>query len=587
MNTVSLCMIVKNEISNIQRLLDTVCPVLEEVNIVDTGSTDGTLEILQQNKTKYPNLRLEHFEWIHDFSAARNYSFSLATKDWIFWIDGDDSVSQTELKNFKDNLLDNSEVDAWLLEYIYSRHTDGRPSTVLGRERFLRRSKGPRWIGAIHEIVDISNMRTRDNSYLKVVHERDGKVIEPRRNLKILEKEYEIRPEDPRTVYYYGKELFDHIDPRGIEVLERYLTLTGFKHYDDEVNCRFRLARHYVSVGRLTEALQVAEKIYHLDGTRDRAEYYWTYGLVEMALRNFKIAAEWFERCIRIPPPPPRVLNLEFYTWHPHKKLAHCYLEMGNYSKAQEHAQIVAELLPGDIGTQQWYLNFGKVEVPPQGGLRVVEFGDKPFRWDSKLYPCFEGWEKWVPIKGPLDGVVLHGLGDKIPTILHEIKPGGFLWILVKSPPPLSINGFGSLGEPVYGGQFVSQVQNFVKENHNLPAFTLSSIDENFGPSRIRIGNLRKSLVKAGFPLKQGKAQYFISSNLNQSKFPEQWKSETKVLDVCEKLSPESYRHVGIDDADLVSTCSPELSSYIKSVFPNKKVIQIDDHFEVPSGDWL
>lgn len=62
--------------------------------IVDTGSTDGTLELIKKKQLQYPNLELHHFEWVKDFSKARNYSFSFATQEWILWLDGDDQVSQ-------------------------------------------------------------------------------------------------------------------------------------------------------------------------------------------------------------------------------------------------------------------------------------------------------------------------------------------------------------------------------------------------------------------------------------------------------------------------------------------------------------
>ena len=77
MITISLCMIVKNEEAVLARCLESVKDVVDEIIIVDTGSTDKTKQIAYRYTQN-----VYDFEWIDDFSAARNYSFSKATKDY-------------------------------------------------------------------------------------------------------------------------------------------------------------------------------------------------------------------------------------------------------------------------------------------------------------------------------------------------------------------------------------------------------------------------------------------------------------------------------------------------------------------------
>ncbi len=79
MITISLCMIVKNEEDVLARCLDCVQNLVDEIIIVDTGSTDRTKEIARRYTT-----RIIDFPWNDDFSAARNLSFSHATMDYIF-----------------------------------------------------------------------------------------------------------------------------------------------------------------------------------------------------------------------------------------------------------------------------------------------------------------------------------------------------------------------------------------------------------------------------------------------------------------------------------------------------------------------
>lgn len=91
MITISICMIVKNEEDVLGRALKSVQGIADEIIIVDTGSTDSTKEIA----SSYTN-KIYDFEWCDDFSKARNYSFSKATKDYCMWLDADDVILEED-----------------------------------------------------------------------------------------------------------------------------------------------------------------------------------------------------------------------------------------------------------------------------------------------------------------------------------------------------------------------------------------------------------------------------------------------------------------------------------------------------------
>ena len=81
----TLCMIVRNEEQRLGRCLESARGVVDEIVVVDTGSTDATEEVARGF-----GARIGHFPWCDDFAAARNVSLEMATGDWILWLDADD-----------------------------------------------------------------------------------------------------------------------------------------------------------------------------------------------------------------------------------------------------------------------------------------------------------------------------------------------------------------------------------------------------------------------------------------------------------------------------------------------------------------
>lgn len=95
--TVSLCMIVKEEAKNIGRCLASAGPVVDEMIVVDTGSTDRTRDIARAFGAK-----VYDFEWSSDFAEARNFSLSKAAGDWVFVLDADEVLSPLDHGLFND-----------------------------------------------------------------------------------------------------------------------------------------------------------------------------------------------------------------------------------------------------------------------------------------------------------------------------------------------------------------------------------------------------------------------------------------------------------------------------------------------------
>ena len=90
---ISQCMIVKNEEKNIEKALSWGKGVVSEQIVVDTGSTDRTVELAEKMGAK-----VYHFEWIDDFSAAKNFAISKAKYEWIALLDADEYFSEEDAK---------------------------------------------------------------------------------------------------------------------------------------------------------------------------------------------------------------------------------------------------------------------------------------------------------------------------------------------------------------------------------------------------------------------------------------------------------------------------------------------------------
>ena len=85
--TLSVCMIVRDEEEMLGESLESVSGVADQLVVVDTGSTDATVEIARSHGAE-----VHHFQWIDDFAAARNQSIRIATANWILWLDADERV---------------------------------------------------------------------------------------------------------------------------------------------------------------------------------------------------------------------------------------------------------------------------------------------------------------------------------------------------------------------------------------------------------------------------------------------------------------------------------------------------------------
>ncbi|MBR5288546.1 MAG: glycosyltransferase family 2 protein [Clostridia bacterium] len=179
---ISLCMIVRNEAQHLARCLDSVRDAVDEIIILDTGSTDETMEIARRYTEQ-----VFTYPWQDDFAAARNMAFSYASKPYLMWMDADDVMEKSE----REKLIElrpalNGSIDAVMMPYVCDVRADGTPAMVFDRERIVRRAAGFRFEGAVHEAMSVSGRIIRED--IAIRHMGRHSERSNRRNLAIYER---------------------------------------------------------------------------------------------------------------------------------------------------------------------------------------------------------------------------------------------------------------------------------------------------------------------------------------------------------------------------------------------------------------
>ncbi len=162
-------MIVKNEGHNLERCLASVQPYVDEIVIVDTGSTDNTIAIAQRYGAK-----LDHFDWCDDFSAARNYSLTKVTGQWILHLDADEELIVTD-PDFRQQLYDLPQSNPNILAFAVTRNDVNVPADAfLGgfHVRMFRNLPEFRYVNRYHEQLEYQSDRPIAYHYLQGIEIR-------------------------------------------------------------------------------------------------------------------------------------------------------------------------------------------------------------------------------------------------------------------------------------------------------------------------------------------------------------------------------------------------------------------------------
>lgn len=221
----SVCIIAKDEEANLRRAIESVRGVAFEVIVLDTGSTDRTVEIAREL-----GARVELTRWEGDFSRARNQAIALATGDWILSLDADEAATEAFCSRWA-KVAARTPADGLLLPLTNVGEVGERAAFRL--LRLFRGGRGYAYRGKIHEEVGSSIVRAGKAiaaADLPLVHygytrEEDARKQRRARNRALLGADHEADPSNPRTWHYLALEhvsVDDHEAARPL--LERMLT---------------------------------------------------------------------------------------------------------------------------------------------------------------------------------------------------------------------------------------------------------------------------------------------------------------------------------------------------------------------------
>jgi len=306
-------MIVKNEEKHIERALEWAKDIAYEQIVVDTGSTDRTIELAKQLGAK-----AYHFEWIDDFSAAKNFAMDKAEGNWIAILDADEYMTKEdtiELKKILEKIQSNpaTEKQYDAIDNSWAQLDDNNNIfAVLTNRRIFRNSPELRYKGKIHEAIWISN-KSYDATHLRIMHTGYAQSIynetdKRARNLKLLKDEHARDPNNPNIMIY----LADSIKAEGTEDARKEAEELYLKALESDIAAdapikqlaydflipRFsRDERITGGINKKDEALKLCDEA--INDLPENIDYYYFRAVLNNQKENFESARDDLSLCER------------------------------------------------------------------------------------------------------------------------------------------------------------------------------------------------------------------------------------------------------------------------------------------------
>ncbi len=311
--TVSLCMIARNESRLLARCLESVRGVVDEIIVVDTGSTDATPQVAAAY-----GARVVHEVWRNDFARARNRSLEEAHSDWILVLDADEELAPESRPLLKPRLAATAAEGLQVCVRSFLPASDLLSYDDLYLTRLFRNRPAYRYEQPIHEqirpaieraggVVIVSDLMIFHYGYAQQTAQ--GQDRRAQRNLAILERALEAAPNDPYLHYQLGVTYQALGQPeRAAEALRKALTL------DCTTLGNAALDRLHMKLAQLALAAdQYDDAIAHarasLTHNPDNSVSLYVLALAHMLAGHIEQAYRCFRRLRQLPNARPEVLS--------------------------------------------------------------------------------------------------------------------------------------------------------------------------------------------------------------------------------------------------------------------------------------
>ncbi len=350
MATISLCLIVKNEEENLTPFLEHIRELVDEIIVVDTGSTDNTISIAKSFGGIVFSFDLSD----KGLADARNFSLDKATKEWILVLDPDERIATRDLDKIRKQIQQKEYAGFYLTQRNYSPNKRGYIDWISSQGdtyaesaiaegwsanpiiRLFRNDKRIRFEGFCHEVVDksITEIGAVGELFIPIHHygllnrERYSKA---KRNIDLLEKDLQKGTKERYFTYFQMAVTF--LDKDDLVNAEEALQ----KSIEDNPNyppALSRLACLYLLKDKEKEAEELLFRALRLEAS---ADIYNNLGVLFTKRKEYQQGANYFKKAIDLNPK-----NSDSYV-----NLSLLFEEVGELEKAAHFLQKAKELNPG------------------------------------------------------------------------------------------------------------------------------------------------------------------------------------------------------------------------------------------------
>jgi predicted O-methyltransferase YrrM len=402
-NLIHLCIMVKNAGPQFENMLQQNMPIIDKFTILDTGSTDETIDIIKRTLVGKKNGELYEEPFIN-FRDSRNRLLDLAGKSCKYIIMLDDTyVVEGDLRSFLNDTRGDQLSDSYTL-YIKSE------DTIYGSNRIIKSESGLRYIHTIHEVIsDKNNINIVVPKEIVTINDGRFDYMEKRTNerkqldLKLLFDEVANNPHDPRA-YYYLAQTYNCLNDAE-NTLKYFLKRAEFPNsgfHQEYVDALFEAARtmNFKLNRPWSECEEMYNRCYMADPSRPEALYFiGIHYYLEGGLPNIKIAYEKFKKGYQIGFPLHCQYSLKptlCYHFLPKFLTKICY-DLDDYELGKEVAYFFLQNnKPSDDSYAEilsWYHIFDKI----LNYTRIVDAA--PIKVKDKKIFCFladGGFNKWA-----------------------------------------------------------------------------------------------------------------------------------------------------------------------------------------------